>query len=255
MRGVLSTLVAVELQLRSDSLFLLTCGQLLPLYRQRNRVQRQIHRLFCAGFHETEPIERLGDFVLRKGFYIFLFLCAAAIGISGYYLIRTVTVGSQPSQPAAASQAVTLPNPASPAPQTQEVVYTWPVKGEVLRGFSLETLAYDVTMGDWRTHGGVDLAAEAGLKVLAAGEGQVTQVYDDPMMGTTVVVEQPDGVTAVYSNLSNETAVAPGDSVETGGVLGTVGETAIAESGMPAHLHLEFYSGGAAVDPLDYLPQ
>ena len=234
-------------------------------------------------------LKKLGDFVLGKGFYIVLFLCAAAIGISGYYLIRTVTVGSQPSQPAAASQTVTLPDASSPAPQTQEeepeepaplppgdppppkkpgpqeeaaapaqpkeVVYTWPVKGEVLRGFSLETLAYDVTMGDWRTHSGVDLAAEAGLKVLAAGEGQVTQVYDDPMMGTTVVVEQPDGITAVYSNLSNETAVSPGDSVETGAVLGAVGDTAIAESGMEPHLHLELLSDGEPVDPLDYLPQ
>ena len=234
-------------------------------------------------------LKKLGDFVLGKGFYIVLFLCAAAIGISGYYLIRTVTVGSQPSQPAAASQTVTLPDASSPTPQTQEeepeepapvqpddpqplkepvpqeeaaasaqpkeVVYTWPVKGEVLRGFSLETLAYDVTMGDWRTHSGVDLAAEAGLKVLAAGEGQVTQVYDDPMMGTTVVVEQPDGITAVYSNLSNETAVSPGDSVETGAVLGAVGDTAIAESGMEPHLHLELLSDGEPVDPLDYLPQ
>ena len=234
-------------------------------------------------------LKKLGDFVLGKGFYIVLFLCAAAIGISGYYLIRTVTVGSQPSQPAAASQTVTLPDASSPAPQTQEeepeepapvqpddppppkepgpqaeaaapappkeVVYPWPVKGEVLRGFSLETLAYDVTMGDWRTHSGVDLAAEAGLKVLAAGEGQVTQVYDDPMMGTTVVVEQPDGITAVYSNLSNETAVSPGDSVETGAVLGAVGDTAIAESGMEPHLHLELLSDGEPVDPLDYLPQ
>ena len=35
--------------------------------------------------------QKLGDFVLGKGFYIVLFLCVAAIGISGYYLIRTVT--------------------------------------------------------------------------------------------------------------------------------------------------------------------
>ena len=65
-------------------------------------------------------LKKLGDFVLGKGFYIVLFLCAAAIGISGYYLIRTVTVGSQPSQPAAASQTVTLPDASSPAPPTPE---------------------------------------------------------------------------------------------------------------------------------------
>ena len=38
--------------------------------------------------------KKLGDFALGKGFYIVLFLCVAAIGISGYYLIRTVTGGS-----------------------------------------------------------------------------------------------------------------------------------------------------------------
>ena len=40
-------------------------------------------------------LEKLGDFVLGKGFYIVLFLCVAAIGISGYYLIRSVS-GSEP---------------------------------------------------------------------------------------------------------------------------------------------------------------
>ena len=54
--------------------------------------------------------QKLGDFVLGKGFYIVLFLCVAAIGISGYYLIRTVTGGSQPSEPVTANPTVTLPD-------------------------------------------------------------------------------------------------------------------------------------------------
>ena len=120
---------------------------------------------------------------------------------------------------------------------------------------SAADLAYDPTMGDWRTHCGVDIAAEAGLKVLAAGEGQVEDVYSDPMMGTTVTVQQPDGITAVYSNLAEEVAVSVGDAVETGAVLGAVGGTAIAESGMESHLHLELLAEGSHVDPLDYLPE
>ena len=231
--------------------------------------------------------QKLGDFVLGKGFYIVLFLCVAAIGISGYYLIRSVS-GSEPAQePVTANPSVTLPDssavfpgeqshqpqptpepaaqPDDPQPkkdaetaapaQPREVVYTWPVKGQVLRTFTAEALAYDPTMGDWRTHCGVDIAAEAGLKVLAAGEGQVAEVCSDPMMGTTVTVQQPDGVTAVYSNLAEEVAVSVGDAVETGAVLGTVGSTAIAESGMESHLHLELLAEGNHVDPLDYLPE
>ena len=238
-------------------------------------------------------LEKLGDFVLGKGFYIVLFLCVAAIGISGYYLIRSVNGGGEPNEPVTANPAVTLPDSSAQTPlpsqleeeapeepqeealqeddpepvkvpaeeetaapeEPKEVVYTWPVKGTVLRNFSIETLAYDATMGDWRTHSGVDIAADPGIKVLAAGEGQVTEVYQDAMMGSTVVVQQPDGVIAIYSNLAEETAVSPGDQVGTGTVLGTVGDTAIAESGMPSHLHLEMLVNEEYVDPLSYLPE
>ena len=47
---------------------------------------------------------RLGDFMEGKGFYIVLFLCVAAIGISGYYLFSGLTgaAGGFGSDPAAA---------------------------------------------------------------------------------------------------------------------------------------------------------
>ena len=160
--------------------------------------------------------KKLGDFLLGKGFYIVLFLCVAAMGISGYYLIRSVSGGGEIDDQAVTgnptvvlpdSSAQTPPKAETPAektpeqqsavqeekddpealPQTQaqdqttrDVVYTWPVKGELLRGFAVETLSYDQTMGDWRTHAGVDIAAEVGRKVWAAGEGTVSEVYEDP---------------------------------------------------------------------------
>ena len=102
--------------------------------------------------------------------------------------------------------------------------------------------------------GGVLQVEGEGLH-LAAGEGQVAEVYDDAMMGTTVTVLQADGVTAVYSNLAQETAVAVGDLVDTGAVLGEVGRTALAESGLEPHLHLELLADGEPVNPLAYLPK
>ena len=48
--------------------------------------------------------------------------------------------------------------PAAPAQET--AVYVWPVEGAVDRPFSLEVFAYDPTMGDWRTHDGLDIAAD-----------------------------------------------------------------------------------------------
>lgn len=242
---------------------------------------------------------KLGEFVLGKGFYIVLFLCVAAIGISGYFLIDFVNVEEE-SKSVTANPSITLPDssasvttpkpeqetkqettetekpvqesmpddpeaveptqetPEAPEAQQEErkpVVYTWPVKGEILRTFSLETLSYDVTMGDWRTHNGIDISAEAGWNVMAAGEGQVVDVYEDALMGVTVVVQQPDGVVATYSNLASNPPVSVGDAVDTGSILGQIGDTAIAESGLKSHLHLEMTADEQAVDPLNYLPE
>ena len=57
-------------------------------------------------------LEKLGDFVLGKGFYIVLFLCVAAIGISGYYLIRSVS-GSEPAQEPVAARSFPASSPTS----------------------------------------------------------------------------------------------------------------------------------------------
>ena len=224
--------------------------------------------------------QRAVEFVTGKGFYLAVLVCVMVIGLSAYFMIQSVrsnlskTADHQASSTASitvtpAPRATATPRPTpkptpTPAPTPQPTpeataqptsAYSWPVSGTVISSFSVEALSYNETMGDWRTHCGVDIAAEAGLKVLAAGEGQVEEVYSDPMMGTTVTVQQPDGITAVYSNLAEEVAVSVGDAVETGAVLGTVGGTAIAESGMESHLHLELLAEGNHVDPLDYLPE
>ena len=133
-------------------------------------------------------------------------------------------------------------------------VYTWPVKGEVISGFSLQVLAYDETMGDWRTHSGVDIAAAVGTRVLAMSNGTVSRVYQDDLMGTTVVIDHEKGLQSRYHNLNAKPTVNEGDVVVTGTVIGAVGETALAEVARPSHLHLEVFLNGTAVDPVDYLP-
>lgn len=242
--------------------------------------------------------------MVGRGFYIVLILCVATIGISGYYLVRTMTSRAGLAEPAGGSASVVLPDPQDtefgqtdvlfpgltgqeeqpqpeqaqppeeaqgqtddPEPAKQQtgtdtpqeepvaIVYTWPVKGEVLRGFSLEVLSPDPTLEDWRTHDGLDIAAPVGVEVLAMGAGTVTEVFEDGLMGTTVVVDHNNGLVSTYCNLAQEPAVAAGDKVEPGTILGTVGETAIAESGMSSHLHLETSLDGAGLDPLEYLPE
>lgn len=232
--------------------------------------------------------EHIGDFIAGKGFYIVLFLCVAAIGISGYYLFSTFgsgeedaavdgpaqvvvtpaptvtaeppVVSSTPSPTPTAKPSATptpTPTPAAPSPSASAPtasVFTWPVKGEIISDFSLEVLAYDETMGDWRTHCGVDISASVGTEVCAVAGGTVEQVYQDDLMGTTVVIDHGDGLRSTYSNLASTPTVSAGDAVSTGSVIGAVGETALAEHGRASHLHLEMSRDDVAVDPAEYLP-
>jgi len=169
--------------------------------------------------------------------------------------------------PAAATAKITAPPSAAPSVQPTPsaapapsiapapLVFTWPVKGAVVAGFSVETLAYNETMGDWRTHSGLDIAADLGTQVLAAANGTVSAIYEDDLMGTVVEIDHGQGLTSQYANLAAAPTVSVGDGVSTGSVIGSVGQTAAAESGEQAHLHYALLKEGYPVDPADYLPQ
>ena len=140
---------------------------------------------------------------------------------------------------------------AAPAP----LVFTWPVKGTVDAGFVVETLVYNETMGDWRTHSGLDITADLGAKVLATANGTVSAVYQDDLMGTVVEIDHGDGLVSLYANLTEAPTVSAGDAVTTGAVIGSVGQTAAAESGQTTHLHFAMYQDDTPVDPAGYLPE
>ena len=107
---------------------------------------------------------------------------------------------------------------------------------------------YNQTLGDWRTHDGVDIAADSGAAVLAACGGTVQAVTEDPLLGTTVVLAHDDGYQTTYANLQPHPDVAAGEEVSAGQIIGAVGSTAAAESDMP-HLHFAVSRDGKAVNP------
>lgn len=130
-----------------------------------------------------------------------------------------------------------------------------PCSGYVSRDFSLEVPVYSATMYDYRTHGGIDIACEAGTPVKASSNGVITEISHDYMYGTTVKIEHSDGIVSVYSNLSEdlpyETAV--GRIVATGEVFAGVGSTALCESAEVSHLHFEIFCDGVQTDPSELL--
>ena len=127
--------------------------------------------------------------------------------------------------------------------------WTPPVDGRLIRVYAMDFLIYSKTLGQWMTHSGVDIAAPKGSEVRAVDAGTVKRVYDDDMLGTTVVIEHSNGVTTVYAGLKKEPPVKDGDAVKARDLIGYVGDTAISECAEESHLHFEIWISGKPVDP------
>ena len=133
-------------------------------------------------------------------------------------------------------------------------MYVWPLSGDLERLYSVDTLGYDVTMRDWRTHAGIDIMSPLGSTVVAARDGTVESIAADPLYGTVLTIDHGDGVKTVYANLADIPAVNVGDWVTAGATIGSVGTTAICEIGQGTHLHFAITVSGEPVDPIGYLP-
>ena len=239
--------------------------------------------------HDNPSKNTFKTFLQEKGYYIVLILCIAAVGVSGYLFIsgavaeknalkeETLSVTASAPAPVETSVATKTKTPAKTEPkaaqpetaaktievtpeaqdeavaQTAASIRVWPVNGETVSGYSMDALSYNETTRDWRTHDGIDLAAQTGAPVRAACGGTVSAVYDDEYLGTTVIISHADGYTTHYSNLAAMPAVSAGSTVSAGDTIGAVGSTAVLESGSEAHMHFAVYQNGESIDPESFV--
>ena len=199
-----------------------------------------------------------GRIFAGRGYYIALILCAAAIGITGYLYSRNLNetketmqvVGSEPASAAATEGSQPASEKATEKPALKTAA---PVAGQTVAEFAADCLGYNETTRDWRTHAGLDIAAEEGAQVCAAAAGTVYSVYDDEELGMTVVITHDGGYTTQYASLAAEVSVAPGDAVALGQPIGAVGTTALLESALEPHVHFSVTCNGDPMDPAEFL--
>ena len=215
--------------------------------------------------------EKSNKQILGRGYYIAL-LCAAAVGLCGFLYYRSASREPAVLQDPGASQAalhtddaqavggehqILMPDGTAPASATEPAVLRTasPVEGQTVAMYSVDALSYNQTTRDWRTHDGVDIAADAGTKVCAAADGEVYTVYEDETMGMTVVIRHAGGYVTKYASLAKEVTVAPGDKVLLGQQIGTVGTSALLENAVGEHVHFSVTCNDKAVDPARFLKQ
>ena len=140
-----------------------------------------------------------------------------------------------------------LQTESSPASSSAAPASTQPVSGRVLNSYSGDELVYSKTLGDWRTHNGVDYACAEGSAVSAPCSGKVTETGTDGRWSSVVTLEDASGRLWRVCGV-NSPAVKPGDTVTAGQKLGTVG-TISCECAEEAHIHLEVLQNGQYLDP------
>lgn len=209
------------------------------------------------------------SFVKEKGYYIVLLLCAAAVGVSGYFLLTADRAPSTEIETAQTEEATVAPTVNAPTQRAANAVATQgndpteptspvrlstvrPTGGETVNSFAADHLAYNETTRDWRTHEGVDFRCDLGQSVTAAADGTVYTIYEDQSYGMTVVLQHADGYTTHYANLSEGVPVTVGQKVRAGEVIGTVGNTACVETALEPHLHFAVYKNNVPVDPDEF---
>ena len=131
--------------------------------------------------------------------------------------------------------------------------FLWPVSGDIGRAYHINQLRYDATLGDWRTHDGIDIVAAVGSSVCASRDGKVESIVKDDLYGTVLTLDHGDGTKTVYANLAYPVPVHVDEQVSAGSVLGCVGSDAICESAQEPHLHFALRVNGVSADPLEAL--
>ena len=129
---------------------------------------------------------------------------------------------------------------------------TWPVKGEVILPFSMETTVYFKTLDQYQCNPGMLIAVGSGSTVKNAYLGKVTKVTSDDVYGNLVTVYIGNDYSLVYGQLDT-IYVKEGDYVKAGESIGTIGKPTDSFLEEGSHLFFEMLQKDTPVDPVLFI--
>lgn len=133
-----------------------------------------------------------------------------------------------------------------------EQTLAWPVIGNVILPFSMDTTVYFQTLDAYRCNRGMLIEGEEGANVLSAYEGVVTAVEDTKEFGTEVKIDMGNGYVATYGQLMN-VCVSVGDTVSLGQNIAEIGPVSSYYTKEGTHLYFAVTKDGVPVNPLDLI--
>lgn len=121
----------------------------------------------------------------------------------------------------------------------KDYYFVLPTQGEVSALFSLE-----------KKHFGIDIVAQAESPIKSVKSGVVVSIENSTDNGNTISVQHNNNLISIYKH-NSAILKKVGESVAAGEAIAIIGDTGTHSTG--AHVHLELWHEGKAVDPLLYL--
>lgn len=128
----------------------------------------------------------------------------------------------------------------------------WPVTGNVILPYSMDTTVYYQTLDAYKCNPGILIEASEGDDVFAAYEGIISSIEETKEYGTVVTVTMGNGYEAKYGQLMN-VCVSEGDMVSVSQAIGEVGPVSsyFAEEG--TNLYFQINKDDEPVNPMDLI--
>ena len=133
-----------------------------------------------------------------------------------------------------------------------ECLYNKECNGQVVIDYSMDATTYFPTLDQYKYNDALMLGCESGEPVQAAANGQVVSISEDVETGTTMVMDLGNGYQATYGQLKDIT-VEPGQTVESGTILGYVSDPTKYYVKEGANLYFSMTKDGNPIDPMIYI--
>lgn len=128
----------------------------------------------------------------------------------------------------------------------------WPVQGNVILGYSMDTTTYFPTLEQYKCNPANVIQSDVSTPVLAPADARVMELGSNEEIGNYVRLDLGNDYTAVCGQLK-EIPVVENEYLHKGDVLGYVAEPTKYYSVEGVNLYFELLHGDEPVDGLDYL--
>ena len=128
--------------------------------------------------------------------------------------------------------------------------FDWPLSGDILKDFAINSLVYSKTLNEWCTHEGIDIAGKEGDVIVSVEDGIVERIFEDEKYGETIIISHENGYKTFYSFVSPQNLSEEKQKVRKGEAIGRLISSTKFEANDATHLHFEILKDDEKLSPI-----